>query len=280
MTVRVQTEDFDVGARDRRAARRRSAGRRGRGVHRHRARRQRRRRGRAMTLEHYPGMTEKALAAIVDEAKARWRHLRCARHPSRRRARAHRPDRAGRRDRARIAARPSPRASSSWTTSRRARRSGRRRRRRTARAGSRRARATTTRRRAGKPPTELGSVNARAVRPSSPIDWGTTSARAIGSMRERRVCIGDARGAARHPAASTGGFAGRARDAARRLARRSRAAPRLRHDRQPPGLDRGALRRVSGDARRRWRAASCARRTTRSPSCPALPAATPTVCPT
>jgi molybdopterin synthase catalytic subunit len=27
----------------------------------------------AMTLEHYPGMTEKALAAIVAEAKARWR---------------------------------------------------------------------------------------------------------------------------------------------------------------------------------------------------------------
>jgi molybdopterin synthase catalytic subunit len=25
-----------------------------------------------MTLEHYPGMTEKALTAIVDEAKARW----------------------------------------------------------------------------------------------------------------------------------------------------------------------------------------------------------------
>ena len=25
-----------------------------------------------MTLEHYPGMTEKALAQIVDEAKARW----------------------------------------------------------------------------------------------------------------------------------------------------------------------------------------------------------------
>ena len=25
-----------------------------------------------MTLEHYPGMTEKALAAIVDEAKRRW----------------------------------------------------------------------------------------------------------------------------------------------------------------------------------------------------------------
>jgi len=26
----------------------------------------------AMTLEHYPGMTEKALAALVDEAKSRW----------------------------------------------------------------------------------------------------------------------------------------------------------------------------------------------------------------
>ena len=26
----------------------------------------------SMTLEHYPGMTEKALAMIVDEAKARW----------------------------------------------------------------------------------------------------------------------------------------------------------------------------------------------------------------
>jgi molybdopterin synthase catalytic subunit len=25
-----------------------------------------------MTLEHYPGMTEKALAAIVDEARSRW----------------------------------------------------------------------------------------------------------------------------------------------------------------------------------------------------------------
>ena len=26
----------------------------------------------SMTLEHYPGMTEKALAAIIDDAKARW----------------------------------------------------------------------------------------------------------------------------------------------------------------------------------------------------------------
>ncbi len=30
---------------------------------------------RAMTLEHYPGMTEKALEAIVAEAKARWQLL-------------------------------------------------------------------------------------------------------------------------------------------------------------------------------------------------------------
>jgi molybdopterin synthase catalytic subunit len=28
---------------------------------------------RELTLEHYPGMTEKAIAAIVDEAQARWR---------------------------------------------------------------------------------------------------------------------------------------------------------------------------------------------------------------
>ena len=31
----------------------------------------------AMTLEHYPGMTEKALAAIVEEARARWEVLDC-----------------------------------------------------------------------------------------------------------------------------------------------------------------------------------------------------------
>ena len=72
MTVRVQTEDFDVGVE---IARLRS--------------------GRSdvgavaafvglvrdinegadvasMTLEHYPGMTEKALSAIVDQAKGRW----------------------------------------------------------------------------------------------------------------------------------------------------------------------------------------------------------------
>ncbi|MGH8705885.1 MAG: molybdopterin synthase catalytic subunit MoaE [Burkholderiales bacterium] len=31
----------------------------------------------AMTLEHYPGMTEKALAAIAEEAQRRWQVLDC-----------------------------------------------------------------------------------------------------------------------------------------------------------------------------------------------------------
>ncbi len=31
----------------------------------------------AMTLEHYPGMTEKALAAIVEQAKSRWQLIDC-----------------------------------------------------------------------------------------------------------------------------------------------------------------------------------------------------------
>ncbi|MDH4188711.1 MAG: molybdopterin synthase catalytic subunit MoaE [Betaproteobacteria bacterium] len=31
----------------------------------------------AMTLEHYPGMTEKALSGIVDEARGRWQVLDC-----------------------------------------------------------------------------------------------------------------------------------------------------------------------------------------------------------
>jgi molybdopterin synthase catalytic subunit len=72
MPVRVQTEDFDVGAEI--AALRRGDARVGAvasfvGVVRDRND------GDAvagMTLEHYPGMTEKALEAIVDEAKSRW----------------------------------------------------------------------------------------------------------------------------------------------------------------------------------------------------------------
>ncbi len=72
MPVRVQREDFDSGAEI--AALRAGDGRvgavaafigtvrdlnEGAGVA-------------AMTLEHYPGMTEKALAGIVDQARGRW----------------------------------------------------------------------------------------------------------------------------------------------------------------------------------------------------------------
>ena len=72
MPVRVQTEDFDM-AREV-AALRGSDGRVGavaafvgivREVSDAAA-------VRTLTLEHYPGMTEKALARIVDEAKSRW----------------------------------------------------------------------------------------------------------------------------------------------------------------------------------------------------------------
>lgn len=72
MTVRVQTEDFDLGAE---LVRLRAGDARvgalasfvglvrdrndGSGVS-------------EMTLEHYPGMTEKALEAIVEEARGRW----------------------------------------------------------------------------------------------------------------------------------------------------------------------------------------------------------------
>ena len=31
----------------------------------------------AMTLEHYPGMTERAIAGIVEEAKGRWQVMDC-----------------------------------------------------------------------------------------------------------------------------------------------------------------------------------------------------------
>jgi molybdopterin synthase catalytic subunit len=72
MTVRVQTQDFDVGAEM--AALRRANPKigavasfigvvrdvnEGDAVH-------------GMTLEHYPGMTERALEKIVAEAKSRW----------------------------------------------------------------------------------------------------------------------------------------------------------------------------------------------------------------
>jgi molybdopterin synthase catalytic subunit len=68
-----------------------------------------------MSLEHYPGMTEKALQAIVEEARGRWDF--CGVRV------IHRVGRLVPGDRivfvavaSRIAARPSPPASSSWTT--------------------------------------------------------------------------------------------------------------------------------------------------------------------
>ncbi len=72
MTIRVQAEDFDVGAEL--AALRASDARVGalasflglvRDINDGAS-------VAGMTLEHYPGMTEKALAQIVAEAKARW----------------------------------------------------------------------------------------------------------------------------------------------------------------------------------------------------------------
>lgn len=72
MPVRIQTEDFDVGAEI--AALRRGNPTIGAiasfiGLVRDANEGER---VTEMTLEHYPGMTEKALAKIVDEAKARW----------------------------------------------------------------------------------------------------------------------------------------------------------------------------------------------------------------
>ena len=52
----------------------------------------------SMTLEHYPGMTEKVARGDRRRGEVALGHHRRARDPSRRRACAHRPDRAGRRD--------------------------------------------------------------------------------------------------------------------------------------------------------------------------------------
>ena len=96
--IRVQREDFDVGARARTPDRRQphgsaasralsgwcatSGGRRAAIG--------------AMTLEHYPGMTEKKLAEIEAEAQPALAARGVADHPPLRQARAGRPDRAGR----------------------------------------------------------------------------------------------------------------------------------------------------------------------------------------
>ena len=75
MTVRVQTEDFDVGAEI--AALRRDRPQVG-GVASFIGVVRDLNEGdtvRTMTLEHYPGMTEKALEAIIEEARGRWNFI-------------------------------------------------------------------------------------------------------------------------------------------------------------------------------------------------------------
>ena len=69
MKVAVQREDFDAGAEIRALSRDPKVGAVASfvGVVREVG----------MTLEHYPGMTEKALQGIVDEARARWKLLEC-----------------------------------------------------------------------------------------------------------------------------------------------------------------------------------------------------------
>jgi len=69
MKVAVQREDFDAGAEIRALSRDPKVGAVASfvGVVREIG----------MTLEHYPGMTEKALRGIVDEARARWKVLEC-----------------------------------------------------------------------------------------------------------------------------------------------------------------------------------------------------------
>ena len=70
MKVRVQAEDFDAGAEIRALSRDPKVGAVASfiGVVREVG----------MTLEHYPGMTEKALQKIVEEARTRWQVLDCS----------------------------------------------------------------------------------------------------------------------------------------------------------------------------------------------------------
>ena len=95
------------------------------------------------------------------------------------------------------------------------------------------------------------------------IDWGTTSARAyrLDASRPRRRRASAPLGIQQ---VRDGAFAAALVDAARRLGRRAGAAHRLRHDRQPAGLDRSAVPRVPGGARRARRGPRHARRTARS----------------
>jgi molybdopterin synthase catalytic subunit len=69
MKVSVQKEEFDVGLEIKKISRDKSIGAIASFIGQVR--------DVAMTLEHYPGMTEKALAAIVEEAKKRWQVIDC-----------------------------------------------------------------------------------------------------------------------------------------------------------------------------------------------------------
>ena len=93
------------------------------------------------------------------------------------------------------------------------------------------------------------------------IDWGTTSARAY-RLDARGDRTGAAERSARHQARSRRPLRAGAREAARRLDRRPCAADRVRHDRQPAGLGRSAVRRLPGVADRTGATASSARRMT------------------
>ncbi|MEK6244217.1 MAG: molybdenum cofactor biosynthesis protein MoaE [Pseudomonadota bacterium] len=69
MKISVQTEDFDAGLEIRNVSRHSSIGAVASFVGLVREV--------AMTLEHYPGMTERAIAKIVDDAKSRWQVIDC-----------------------------------------------------------------------------------------------------------------------------------------------------------------------------------------------------------
>ena len=71
-TIRIQREDFDVGAETAALTRGPHRYRRGRDLHRHLPRRRGGSAIAAMTLEHYPGMAEAEIARHVEEAEARW----------------------------------------------------------------------------------------------------------------------------------------------------------------------------------------------------------------
>jgi molybdopterin synthase catalytic subunit len=70
MKISVQQEDFDLGFEIKNISKSKSIGAVASFVGQVR--------DVAMTLEHYPGMTERAIAKIVDEAKSRWQVIDCA----------------------------------------------------------------------------------------------------------------------------------------------------------------------------------------------------------